>query len=217
MHNKSVLQEYLNPSLAKTNVMLEEGTDAFGNKAKNMYMEGIFIQGDVRNANGRVYPKNEIYKAVQTIQEQLKSGISICGEVDHPDDLKINLDRVSHCITSMDVDGSNGIGKLKILPTPMGQLIKTMLEAGVKLGVSSRGSGNVDDMSGRVSDFEIITVDIVAQPSAPDAYPKAIYESLMNYKNGGYIKEGLHESLEVRKFRASLQKDITKFIKNLKL
>jgi hypothetical protein len=217
MHNKSVLQEYLNPSLAKTNVMLEEGTDAFGNKAKNMYMEGIFIQGDVRNANGRVYPKNEIYKAVQTIQEQLKSGISICGEVDHPDDLKINLDRVSHCITSMNVDGSNGTGKLKILPTPMGQLIKTMLEAGVKLGVSSRGSGNVNDMNGHVSDFEIITVDIVAQPSAPQAYPRAVYESLMNYKNGKYIHEGLKETSQVKALQEAVHKDIMKFIKSIKL
>lgn len=217
MHNKSILQEYLNPVSARTNVVLEEGQDAFGNKAKNMYMEGIFIQGDVKNANGRVYPKEEIYRAVKTIQDQLKNGISICGEVDHPDDLKINLDRVSHCITNMNMDGSNGIGKLKILPTPMGNLIKTMLEAGVKLGVSSRGSGNVNDLNGRVSDFEIITVDIVAQPSAPDAYPRAIYESLMNYKNGGHIKEGLAESLEVKKFRQSLQKDITKFINNLKL
>ena len=117
----------------------------------------------------------------------------------------------------MNMNGADGIGKLKILPTPMGQLIKTMLEAGVKLGVSSRGSGNVNDMNGHVSDFEIITVDIVAQPSAPDAYPKAIYESLMGYKNGKNIHEGLSESLEVRKFRQSLQKDITKFIKNLKL
>jgi len=217
MHNKSILQEYLNPILANTNVKLEEGTDAFGKPSKDMYMEGLFIQGDIRNANGRIYPRSEIERAVKTIQEQLKSGISICGEVDHPDDLKINLDRVSHCITNMNMNGANGIGKLKILPTPMGQLIKTMLEAGVKLGVSSRGSGNVNDMNGHVSDFEIVTVDIVAQPSAPDAYPKAIYESLMNFKNGGYIKEGLQESLEVRKFRASLQKDITKFIKNLKL
>jgi len=215
--NKLILQEYLNPSTAKTNVMLEEGKDAFGNSAKHMYMEGIFIQGDIRNANGRVYPKNEIYKAVKTIQDQLNTGISICGEVDHPDDLKINLDRVSHCITNMNMNGADGIGKLKILPTPMGQLIKTMLEAGVKLGVSSRGSGNVNDMNGHVSDFEIITVDIVAQPSAPDAYPKAIYESLMGYKNGKHIHEGLSESLEVKKFRQSLQKDITKFIKNLKL
>ena len=92
--------------------MLEEGQDAFGNKAKNMYMEGIFIQGNIRNANGRVYPKDEIYKAVTTIQDQLKNGISICGEVDHPDDLKINLDRVSHCITNMNMNGADGIGKL---------------------------------------------------------------------------------------------------------
>lgn len=214
--NKLILQEYLNPSIAKTNIMLEEGQDAFGNKAKHMYMEGIFIQGDIRNANGRIYPKDEIFRAVKTIQEQINNGISICGEVDHPDDLKINLDRVSHCITNMTMNGADGIGKLKILPTPMGLLIKTMLESGVKLGVSSRGSGNVNDLSGKVSDFEIITVDIVAQPSAPDAYPKAIYESLMNYRNGHYIKEGLTESLEVRKFRESLMKDITKFIGNLK-
>jgi len=215
--SKLVLQEYLNPALANTTVSLEEGKDALGNSAKNMYMEGLFIQGDVKNANGRFYPKNEIYRAVETIQSQLKSGISICGEVDHPDDLKINLDRVSHCIVEMSMNGSNGLGKLKILPTPMGQLIKVMLESGVRLGVSSRGSGNVDDLTGKVSDFEIITVDVVAQPSAPDAYPKAIYESLMGYKNGKHIKDGLTESLEVRKFRASLQKDITKFINNLKL
>jgi len=215
--NKNFLCEYLSPGIANTKISLSEGQDAFGNKTKDLYLEGLFLQGDVRNHNGRVYPRNEINRAVQTIQEQLKSGISICGEVDHPDDLKINLDRVSHCITNMNMDGSNGIGKLKILPTPMGQLIKTMLEAGVKLGVSSRGSGNVNDMNGHVSDFEIITVDIVAQPSAPDAYPRAIYESLMNYKNGNHIKEGLQESLEVKKFRASLQKDMTKFINNLKL
>ena len=89
-------------------------------------------------------------------------------------------------ITEMWMDGPNGYGKLKILPTPMGQLVTTMLQAGVKLGVSSRGSGNVSDNgSGEVSDFEIITVDVVAQPSAPGAYPTPIYEHLMNTK-GGY-------------------------------
>jgi hypothetical protein len=215
--NKLLLQEYLNPSTAKTNIMLEEGKDAFGNSAKHMYMEGIFIQGNIRNANGRVYPKDEIYKAVKTIQEQLNTGISICGEVDHPDDLKINLDRVSHCITNMNMNGADGIGKLKILPTPMGQLIKTMLEAGVKLGVSSRGSGNVNDMNGHVSDFEIITVDIVAQPSAPQAYPRAVYESLMNYKNGKYIHEGLKETSQVKALQEAVYKDIMKFIKSIKL
>ena len=156
------------------------------NEGKDLYMKGICIQGGVRNANQRVYPVNEIGRAVTTLNEQISGGYSVLGEVDHPDGLNINLDRVSHMITEMWMDGPNGYGKLKILPTPMGQLVKTMLEAGVKLGVSSRGSGNVSESgNGEVSDFEIITVDVVAQPSAPGAYPTPIYEHLMNTR-GGY-------------------------------
>ena len=155
-------------------------------EGKNLHMSGICIQGGIRNANQRVYPVQEIDKAVKTLNDQIQNGYSVLGEVDHPDDLKINLDRVSHMITNMWMEGPNGYGKLKILPTPMGQLIRTMLESGVKLGVSSRGSGNVkEDGSGEVSDFEIITVDMVAQPSAPGAYPTPIYEHLMNSR-GGY-------------------------------
>ena len=156
------------------------------NEGKDLYMKGICIQGGVRNANQRVYPVNEIGRAVTTLNEQISGGYSVLGEVDHPDGLNINLDRVSHMITEMWMDGPNGYGKLKILPTPMGQLVKTMLESGVKLGVSSRGSGNVSESgNGEVSDFEIITVDVVAQPSAPGAYPTPIYEHLMNTR-GGY-------------------------------
>jgi hypothetical protein len=156
------------------------------NEGKDLYMKGICIQGGVRNANQRVYPVQEISRAVQTLNDQIAGGYSVCGEVDHPEGLNINLDRVSHMITDMWMDGPNGYGKLKILPTPMGSLVKTMLESGVKLGVSSRGSGNVkEDGSGEVSEFEIITVDVVAQPSAPGAYPTPIYEHLMNM-NGGY-------------------------------
>ena len=156
------------------------------NEGKDLYMKGICIQGGVRNANQRVYPVNEIGRAVTTLNEQISGGYSVLGEVDHPDGLNINLDRVSHMITEMWMDGPNGYGKLKILPTPMGQLVKTMLESSVKLGVSSRGSGNVSESgNGEVSDFEIITVDVVAQPSAPGAYPTPIYEQLMNSR-GGY-------------------------------
>ena len=156
------------------------------NEGKDLFMKGICIQGGVRNANQRVYPVNEIGRAVTTLNEQISNGFSVLGEVDHPEGLNINIDRVSHMITEMWMDGPNGYGKLKILPTPMGQLVKTMLEAGVKLGVSSRGSGNVSESgNGEVSDFEIITVDVVAQPSAPGAYPTPIYEHLMNTK-GGY-------------------------------
>ena len=156
------------------------------NEGKDLYMKGIIIQGGIRNANQRVYPVNEIGRAVKTLNDQIQGGYSVLGEVDHPEGLNINLDRVSHMISETWMDDANGYGKLKILPTPMGQLVETMLQSGVKLGVSSRGSGNVrEDGSGEVSDFEIITVDVVAQPSAPGAYPTPIYEHLMNAR-GGY-------------------------------
>lgn len=186
---------------------------------KTLHMKGIFIQGGVRNANERVYPVHEIEKAVETLNHQISDGHSVLGEVDHPDDLKINLDRVSHMITNMWMDGANGYGKLKILPTPMGQLVSTMLESGVKLGVSSRGSGNVDDSTGKVSDFEIVTVDIVAQPSAPNAYPKAIYEGLMNMRGGHRVLEklkgtNLDKDASVQKY---LKDEVTRLIKDLKI
>jgi hypothetical protein len=192
---------------------ITEGDD----KLKSLYMKGIFIQGGVKNANERVYPVKEIENAVDTLNKQIEEGYSVLGEVDHPDDLKINLDRVSHMITRMWMDGPNGFGKLKILPTPMGQLVKTMLESGVKLGVSSRGSGNVNDMDGRVSDFEIITVDIVAQPSAPNAYPKAIYEGVMNMKHGHKILEIAKGAGGDKKVQRFLGEEVKRLINELKL
>jgi hypothetical protein len=143
-------------------------------------------------------------------------GIAIQGEVDHPDDLKVNLDRVSHMITQMWMEGPNGYGKMKILPTPMGNLIRTMLESGVKLGVSSRGSGNVDDLSGRVSDFEIITVDVVAQPSAPGAYPTPVYEHLMNTRGGNKAFRVATEVREDPKAQKYLKESLLQIIKGLK-
>jgi hypothetical protein len=174
------LAEHLSYDQAKIVLESEEGSDG----KKSLHLNGICIQGDIRNANQRVYSSQEIGKAVKTLNEQIAGGYSVLGEVDHPADLRINLDRVSHMITKMWMDGPNGYGKLKLLPTPMGQLIQTMLESGVKLGVSSRGSGEVDG-GGNVQGFEIITVDVVAQPSAPGAYPTPVYEHLMN-NTGGY-------------------------------
>ena len=183
---------------------------------KNLYLKGIAIQGGIRNANQRVYPVDEIERAVKTLNDQIQSGYSVLGEVDHPDDLKVNLDRVSHMITNMWMEGPNGYGKFKILPTPMGNLIRTMLEAGVKLGVSSRGSGNVDDMSGKVSDFEIITVDIVAQPSAPGAYPTPVYEHLINARGGMKAFKVATEVKEVPKAQKYLKESLLQIIKGLK-
>ena len=197
--------------------MVVESVSEQGNDLKTLYMKGIFIQGGVKNANERVYPVSEIETAVDTLNKQIQEGYSVLGEVDHPDDLKINLDRVSHMITSMWMDGPNGFGKLKILPTPMGGLVKTMLESGVKLGVSSRGSGNVSDLDGKVSDFEIITVDIVAQPSAPNAYPKAIYESLMNMKHGHKVLDIAREARGDKKVQNFLGEEVKRLIKELKI
>lgn len=208
------LKENLTFDHAKMEVLFEDNREGTG---KNLFMKGIFIEGGVKNQNQRVYPVNEISKAVTTINEQIKGGYSVLGEVDHPDDLKINLDRVSHMIEQMWMDGPAGHGKLKILPTPMGQLVKTMLESGVKLGVSSRGSGNVNESTGHVSEFEIVTVDIVAQPSAPHAYPHAIYEGLMNMKNGHKVLDIARDAKDDTKVQKYLKEAVTSLIRDLKL
>lgn len=210
----SYLKENLTFDHAKMEVILEDNKSGTG---KNLFMKGVFIEGGVKNANQRVYPVNEIEKAVTAINEQIKGGNSVLGEVDHPDDLKINLDRVSHMIEQMWMDGPAGHGKLKILPTPMGQLVKTMLESGVKLGVSSRGSGNVNESNGHVSDFEIVTVDVVAQPSAPHAYPTPIYEGLMNMRHGHKVIEIARDAKDDQKVQKYLREQVTRLIRDLKL
>jgi Prohead core protein serine protease len=186
-------------------------------EGKNLYLKGICIQGGVKNANQRVYPITEINRAIETLNKQIKTGYSVLGEVDHPTNLRINLDRVSHMITEMWLDGPNGYGKMKILPTPMGNLVRTMLESGVKLGVSSRGSGNVNEHDGAVSDFDIVTVDIVAQPSAPNAYPTAVYEGLMNMNGGQRILEMARDLNQNQRVQKYLQAEVSKFISELKI
>jgi hypothetical protein len=204
-----------NLTFKDANVVYEATENSHG--GKDLYMKGICIQGGVENANKRVYPVSEITNAVTTINEQIKEGNSVLGEVDHPDDLKINLDRVSHMIESMWMDGPNGYGKLKILETPMGQLVKTMIQGGVKLGVSSRGSGNVNESTGQVADFEIVTVDVVAQPSAPNAYPVAIYEGLLNMRGGHKVLDMAREASGDAKVQKYLKEEMIRLIRDLKI
>jgi hypothetical protein len=208
------LREQLTFTQANIQILEESGPDGQG---KHLYLKGICIEGNKRNANDRIYPLHEIGKAVNTINQQIKEGNSVLGEVDHPEDLKINLDRVCHSVENMWMDGEAGCGKLKILPTPMGELIKTLLQSGIKLGVSSRGSGNVDDRTGHVSDFEIVTIDVVAQPSAPNAYPKAIYEGLMNMKYGHRLLEVAKEAGQNNKVQRYLKDEVKKLIRDLKI
>jgi len=209
-----LLQEHLSFDGARMELMTESAPDG---KGKNLYMKGIFVQGGVKNANQRVYPVDEIAKAVESVGKQIKGGYSVLGELDHPDDLKINLDRVCHVITDMWMDGPNGYGKLKVLNTPMGQLVTTMLESGVKLGVSSRGSGNVNESTGHVSDFDIVTVDIVAQPSAPNAYPKPVYEGLMNMRHGHRVLEMTKDANANKRVQKYLAEEVKRLIQDLKI
>ena len=201
------LYEYMAP--AQAGLKLLESEDG-----KDLFMAGLFIQGDTKNQNGRVYPKSEIERAVESVRSRLGTGETVLGELDHPEELQINLDRVSHIITDMSVDGSDGLGKLKIIDTPMGNIAKSLLKAGAKLGVSSRGSGNVNE-SGKVSDFDIVTVDIVAQPSAPDAYPKTIYESLFNMRGGEVIFNTAAAVTHDISAEKHLMNQITGFIREL--
>ena len=198
-------------SFDDANIIVESGKDG-----KDLYMKGIFIQGDVKNQNQRVYPITEINKAVTQINERIQGGETVLGELDHPEELSINLDRVSHIIEDMGMQGKDGHGKLKIIPTPTGNIVKTLLESGAKLGVSSRGSGNVGD-NGYVSEFEIVTVDIVAQPSAPNAYPRTIYESLFNMRGGQAMYNLAADATNDKVAERYLARDISKFIKDLKI
>ena len=203
------LYEYISPDVSR--VQITESEDG-----KDLYMAGLFIQGDVKNQNGRIYPKHEISKAVESVRTRLSKVETVMGELDHPEELQINLDRVSHIITDMHTDDSNGLGKLKIIETPMGNIAKALLKAGAKLGVSSRGSGNVNE-SGKVSDFDIVTVDIVAQPSAPDAYPKTIYESLYNMRGGAVLHDIAASVTHDKSAEKYLMKSINDLINELKL
>lgn len=168
--NAQVLIETL--TWSQSNIISESASDG-----KNLWLSGVFMQADIRNRNNRIYPMNEISRAVTEAQAGIKDANGIFGELDHPTTLSINLDRISHVITDLRMEGTNAVGRMKILPTPMGDIAKALIESGVRIGVSSRGAGQVNDQ-GIVEGFNFITVDIVATPSAQGARPESIYESL---------------------------------------
>jgi hypothetical protein len=186
---------------------IQAGLMEMQDNAKNIYLNGILMQADVRNGNKRVYPLEEISRAVESIQQRITEGHFIMGELNHPDSLSIDLSRVSHAITEIKMDGANAVGKCKILNTPMGNIAKGLLEGGIKLGVSSRGTGNVTN-EGFVSDFNFVTVDIVATPSAPNAYPNMIKEAMENQKVVTLAEALVHDKAAQKHF----QKEIFKFI-----
>ncbi len=176
-----ILVEELSPAVA--NLVTEASEDG-----KNAWLNGVFMQAEMKNRNGRSYPLSEISLAVENAMTVIKETNGIFGELDHPQSLTINLDRISHVITEMKMDGNNAVGRAKLLATPMGNIARELVNSGVALGVSSRGAGSVTE-SGGVSGFQFVTVDIVAQPSAPGAYPSAVYESLQMARNGDLVMD----------------------------
>ena len=166
---------------------------------KSLTIEGVFMQADQKNRNGRIYAKDVLENAVNKyIKEQVETGRAV-GELNHPDGPTINLDKVSHKITELRWDGSNVIGKASILNTPMGNIVSGLLEGGVKLGVSSRGMGSLVQRNGTqhvAKDFMLSTVDIVQDPSAPEAFVNGIMEGVDWVWNNGVLVAQEIESIE---------------------
>lgn len=160
---------------------------------KQLYIEGVFLQSEIKNRNGRIYPFAVLNKEVERYNEEYVKAGRALGELGHPDGPTVNLDRVSHKITSLRAEGHNFIGKARILDTPMGQIAKSLLGEGVQLGVSSRGMGSLKEENGvkYVSDdFMLATAaDIVADPSAPDAFVNGIMEGKEWVWEGGILRE----------------------------
>jgi len=178
--------------------------DRDGEKAT--FIEGIFMQANKKNRNGRVYPKETLYNAVEKyVNEQVKTDRAV-GELDHPNGPQINLDKVSHKITELKFDGDDVVGKAQVLKTPMGQIVEGLIAGGVKLGVSSRGMGTVENKGGASvvkSDYMLATVDIVQDPSAQEAFVNGIMEGVEWIWENGILKPQQLEKYETEVRKSS--------------
>jgi hypothetical protein len=154
---------------------------------KDMYISGIFMESNVRNRNNRIYQLDEMTNAVNQVQENIKNNLIFWGELEHPNSLHVSSDRVSHMVTELRMEGNRAFGKAKILDTPCGKIAKVLIkESGSRMGVSSRGAGQVDS-EGVVSGFQLVAIDLVLTPSCASAIPETIYESLDNTIKGRHI------------------------------
>ncbi len=186
-----------------------------GKDGKKKYcLKGVFMQSDIKNRNGRNYPLSEVSNAVERAAEAIKTHGGIFGELDHPQTLTINMDRISHAIKEMYMDGPNAVGRAELLDTPMGQIGKTLAESGVRYGISSRGTGDVGD-DGDVSNFNFVTCDLVVTPSAPGAIMNPVFESLQQEIEGRHVltlAESVKHDPRAQEF---LKKELLKFIRSI--
>jgi len=178
---------------------LEYFTEAKDNGEKNVFIKGVFMQAEQENRNNRIYPKAILEAACgKYVKEQVKTGRAV-GELNHPEGPAINLDKVSHRITELNWDGNDVVGKALILDTPMGKIVKGLVEGGCKLGVSSRGMGTVEQKDGKTfvkGDYVLSTVDIVQDPSAPSAFVEGIMEGVEWIWENGLLKPQQIEEYE---------------------
>jgi len=205
----NLLIETLEPKIANLQESKQDG--------KHWYLEGIFMQAEAKNGNGRLYPRPVLEESVSKVQEKMKKGYTVLGELEHPDSLSIDLNNVSHVIEKFEWQGNNVIGRAKILDTPKGEIVKALLKEGIKLGVSSRGSGSTKHEDGLVivENFNLITVDIVATPSAPDAFPQSLQESIQEIYNDPKIVPLSEAVLHDEAAQKYFEKEIHNFLISL--
>jgi hypothetical protein len=181
---------------SNVNCLIEKKEDG----TKKFYIEGVFAQSEAKNRNGRIYPKKIMENAVAKYVDTQVSQNRAVGELNHPEGPTVNLDKVSHLITDLHWEGNDVVGKASILDTPMGQIVKGLLEGGVNLGVSTRGMGSLVERSGAMyvkDDFTLSTIDIVQDPSAPNAFVNGIMEGVeWNWSNGVLIPQEICEEQE---------------------
>ena len=193
---------------------------------KEYFIEGVFMQSDIKNRNGRIYPEQVMKKEVDRYVKEFVEKDRAFGELGHPDGPTINLDKVSHMITKLEQDGKNFMGRAKILSTPNGQIVRNLINDGAKLGVSSRGLGSLETRGGAQvvkDDFQLATAaDIVADPSAPEAFVEGIMEGVEWYYDSGILKMKDAEQMrkEIRSVKASKLQETKlnlwkKFVENL--
>jgi hypothetical protein len=177
---------------------------------KDYYIEGIFMQAEQKNRNGRVYPEKTLMKEVKRYNKEYVTNSRAMGELGHPEGPTVNLERVSHLIKEMKVEGNNIIGKAKILDTPYGQIVKNLIDEGAKLGVSSRGMGSLKKNEAGVNevqeDFMLAAVDIVADPSAPDAFVNGVMENKEWVWENGVLQPREIENMQVELSKADRRK-----------
>ena len=194
------------------------------NGKKDYKIRGIFMQGDVKNRNGRIYPKDVLMKEVANYNKKFVDENRAFGELGHPDGPTVNLERVSHLVTSLKPDGSDVIGEARILETPMGKIVKTLMDEGTKLGVSSRGMGSLDERGGAKyvrDDFYLAAAaDIVADPSAPNAFVEGVMEGKEWVWNNGSLIEAhvaeVKKRFDVKKRQRQANMEALEFAKFLK-